>query len=111
MTMTRSMLRASAPLRLLAAGAAAVAAQSVQGRGAAMQQRIEMIDADGDGVVQRAELEAWRETVFLTIDADGDGSVTRAAFTAYAVEQLDAADANDDGALAAPEFRAMHGRP
>ena len=44
-------------------------------------------------------------------DRDGDGSVPRDVFIAYAVEQFDEADANGDGALAAPEFRAMHGRP
>jgi hypothetical protein len=154
----RSMLPAAALLGLLALDAPEVAAQAGQGqgRGAGLQERLAMIDSDGDGLIQEAELVTWRETVFLTMDADGDdtltreeymaiqlgrgadpeargpryeqmqaakaaefdvmdadggGSVPRDAFIAHAVEQFDAADANDDGALAAPEFRAMHGRP
>jgi len=52
------------------------------GRGAGMQERIEMIDADGDGLVQEAELAEWRETVFLAMDGDGDGALTRDEYMA-----------------------------
>ena len=41
-----------------------------------------MIDADGDGLVQEAELAAWRETVFLTMDADGDDALAREEYMA-----------------------------
>lgn len=47
-----------------------------------MQERIEMLDADGDGLIQEAELVSWRETVFLTMDADGDDALTREEYMA-----------------------------
>ena len=51
-----------------------------RGPGAMAGQRIGMIDQDGDGMVQRAELLDWRESVFYAMDADGDDTLTRAEF-------------------------------
>jgi Ca2+-binding EF-hand superfamily protein len=84
MATTERVLRAAALFALVALGTAEVAAQGGQGqgRGAGMQERIEMLDTDGDGLIQEAELMSWRETVFLTMDADGDDALTREEYMA-----------------------------
>jgi Ca2+-binding EF-hand superfamily protein len=79
MTMQSTVIQATALAVLLLTG---VGADVAHGQGARMQERIAMIDTDGDGLIQQAELETWRETVFLTMDADGDGALTREEYMA-----------------------------
>lgn len=84
--MQNTVIQATALAGLLLMSAGGAVAQQGQGqgggRGAGMQERIEMIDMDGDGLIQQAELETWRETVFLTMDADGDDALTREEYMA-----------------------------
>jgi N6-L-threonylcarbamoyladenine synthase len=51
-------------------------------RGGGMAERLEMLDGDGDGLIQRAELMEFREGVFYAMDADGDDSLTREEYMA-----------------------------
>lgn len=46
--------------------------------------------------------------IFDRVDADGDGAVTQAEIDAYRAEQVSAADANGDGALAIEEFDVIY---
>jgi len=92
---------AVALLGLVALGTGEGAAQGGQGRGAGMQERIEMLDTDGDGLIQEGELVSWRETVFLTMDADGDDALTREEY--MAVQLGRGADPEARG----PRFEAM----
>lgn len=76
----------------------------------------DMIDADGDGRITPAELEAHRAARFAEVDADGDGRVTKAELEAHMLEKarermaerLDRMftwmDADGDGALGPAEF-------
>jgi hypothetical protein len=82
MSKTERLIGAAALLALLALSTGEVEAQGGQGRGAGMQERVEMLDTDGDGLVQETELLAWRETVFFTMDADGDDALTREEYMA-----------------------------
>jgi hypothetical protein len=82
------------------------------GRGQMIQERIGMIDADGDGLIGRDELSAWRETVFYAMDADGDDALTREEY--MAVQFGRGADPDSRGprydqmqAAKAAEFEAM----
>jgi len=52
-----------------------------EGRGAAMM--FERLDADGDGIVTRAEVEAAHLGRAAEMDADGDGTISRAEFVAW----------------------------
>jgi hypothetical protein len=72
----------------LAASAGAALAQQGQGAGmggvmgmgrpgSPFMERVEMIDADGDGLIQRAELLEFREGVFYAMVADGDEALSR----------------------------------
>jgi hypothetical protein len=72
------------------------------------------LDANGDGVVERAEEEAAVEKIisrirtrmarqFTTLDADGDGKVTKAEAEAAAARRFVRLDANGDGTVSASE--------
>lgn len=95
-----------------------------------MLERMEMIDADGDGMIQRAELTDWRETVFDAMDADGDDALGRneymavqlgrgadpenrgpryVAMQAAKAAEFDAMDAEGDGVVAREAFVAYAG--
>lgn len=77
MTILGSMTRLAAAAGLLLTSAGDTVAQGQgAGQGVGMQERLEMIDTDGDGLVQSAELVDWRETVFLAMDSDGDAALT-----------------------------------
>lgn len=52
-----------------------------EARGAAMM--FDRLDADGDGVITRAEIEAARLARAAEMDADGDGTITREEFVAW----------------------------
>jgi Ca2+-binding EF-hand superfamily protein len=125
-------LRAAALFGRMALGTSEVAAQGGQGqgqgRGAGMQDRIAMLDTDGDGLIQKAELVSWRETVFLTMDADGDDALTREEYMAVQLgrgadpeargprydemqaakaAEFDAMDSNGDGSVPRDDFIAF----
>ncbi|MEM7319290.1 MAG: calcium-binding protein, partial [Pseudomonadota bacterium] len=88
--------------------AAAVAASGAFAQGPGKGQRItfEELDANGDGEITMAELEARQAARFAAADTDGDGKLTAAELTARAnarVEKrvnkmLERHDANGDGA-------------
>ena len=98
---------------LVSSGAIAVADTRGNGpRGADFSQ----IDADGNGEVTVAELQAMQTARFGEIDADGDGAVTKAEILAHAestedvrrerrvTRMMERLDANDDGSLSAEEL-------
>ena len=78
----------------------------------------EALDADGDGKVTQAELEAFRASRFAEIDTNGDGSVSREEFLAQAAARSEARagrmferlDADGDGALSRDAIEAGRGR-
>lgn len=74
-------------------------------------------DANGDGVLTRAEFDAGRETNFGRLDANGDGQLSREERRAERMHrgrgrhgggmfQLTRADANNDGNITREEFLA-----
>lgn len=76
------------------------------------------LDADGDGKITRAELDAARQGRIAGLDADGDGRISRdeliahhtreaqARATRMAEAMMDSLDADGDGFLAAAELAA-----
>lgn len=70
----------------------------------------ERLDADGDGAVSLAELEAMRAARFAQTDADGDGRLDRDELLARAGHRADRMierlDSDGDGAITAEEFAA-----
>jgi Ca2+-binding EF-hand superfamily protein len=72
-----------------------------RGGGMGMLDRIEMIDADGDGSLTRAELVDWRATVFDAMDADADDRLTREEFVAVQLGR------GADPAMRGPRYQQM----
>ncbi|PTX56882.1 EF hand domain-containing protein [Litoreibacter ponti] len=78
----------------------------------------EELDANGDGGITQAEMQAHRMARFAAADADNDGSITREELLARAQEgagermskrvdrMIERLDANDDGALSEAELTA-----
>jgi len=70
------------------------------------------LDADGNGSLSVAELEAARTAKFVEMDTDGDGAISLAELTASQADMaqqraervLSRLDANDDGVLQADEM-------
>jgi len=102
---------------LLLGGAQAALAEAPRGdraaaHGARLEQMFDRIDADGDGAITRAELEAAPAARFAAADANGDGRATvdeiaamlRADADARAARMLATRDADGDGALSADEM-------
>ena len=84
-----------------ALGAAALAQDMTTGELAA-------IDANGDGAVDAAELEAWIAQAFTSLDKNGDGYVTVAEGTVVMTpEQWAAANTNGDDGLSPLELQAQ----
>lgn len=107
---------------LLLGGAQAALADAPRGdcaamQGARLEQMFDRLDADGDGAVTRAEVEAAPAMRFAAADANGDGKVTvdeiaammRAATDERAAWMLGRHDADGDGALSAEEMAPRHG--
>lgn len=77
-------------------------------------QIFDRFDADGDGQVTQAEVDAFRDARFLEADADGDGAVSFAEMQAMMLARMeermrsrfDAMDANGDGVIAKDEMMA-----
>jgi hypothetical protein len=76
---------------------------------------LKRMDADGDGIVTRAEAEAYRLARIAEMDADGDGYVTFEEMQAYREAQrekrararFDRLDADGDGRVSVEELAAM----
>lgn len=113
------MTRITAPLALagaalLAAGLAGAPAQAQP----AGQPLFDRADADGDGVVTRAEWQALRAARFARIDTDGNGVLSQAEASAAAERRAASragtlfarTDADGDGAITRAEFEAA-GKP
>lgn len=76
------------------------------------------VDADGDGRITEAELQAWRAAQIAGLDADGNGLISEAELTAQitarmaeraakmAKARIAAHDADGDGSLSAAELAA-----
>jgi len=66
------------------------------------------IDRNGDGVVDKAEFDAFVASSFAKLDANGDGFVTLVEAQAGGMtpEQFAAANANGDGGLSPAEYAA-----
>ncbi|MEM7490421.1 MAG: hypothetical protein AAF390_14965, partial [Pseudomonadota bacterium] len=104
------------PMTLALAGALLVAAVPqawAQDRGA--RPTFAQVDADGDGVVTRAELTAFGQARgaqrFAAADTDGDGALSRAELTARAddrtlrrLDRIMDRDADGDGRLTLAEL-------
>jgi len=103
-------LTAAAPLALMSAGAAS-AQPAPHGPG-----MIEALDADGDGAVSLAEMEAARSERFASADADGDGRLSAEEAGAFFPDRPDrpgrapAPDAAGDGADASMDGAQRHNR-
>ena len=77
----------------------------------------ELLDANADGAIDRAEIEARHEARFAAADLDGDGLLTADEMRAAAAKRAERRiagmvsrlDKNGDGAIARDEFAAMSG--
>jgi hypothetical protein len=66
------------------------------------------LDANADGAVDRAELEAWVGQAFESLDTNGDGYVTVTEGTVVMTpEQWAAANTNGDDGLSPAELQAQ----
>ncbi len=113
--MTRTGKTILAICAVAAVGGAAFAASGPHrgDRGAALFERF---DADGDGAISRAEVDATHKARFMEADANGDGAVDLKELTTamtkraeeHAARMMERADANADGRIDPDE--ADHGR-
>ncbi|MEO1790141.1 MAG: EF-hand domain-containing protein [Pseudomonadota bacterium] len=95
-------------LLIAGVGAAALMAPMAEARGPGGERvTFETLDADGDGQVTQADLDALRENRFAEFDANGDGAVSEEEFMARAAgqasdraaEMFARLDADGDGVL------------
>ncbi|MEL6317581.1 MAG: hypothetical protein AAFR16_08085 [Pseudomonadota bacterium] len=80
-----------------------------------MERRFDEVDADGDGSVTRAEIDAWRAARFERIDANGDGALdaeelVRDRLRRRAERRIRRLDQNEDGVLQPNEMPDRMGR-
>lgn len=128
--MRRTMMIAAAVAALgVAAGGVALAQSMGEGMmrggpGMAMERGMrdaetmfDLLDADGDGLVTAAEIEAFRAARFAELDADGDGVISRQEFVDHAAARagdragamFDRLDADGDGVLSRDAIEARRG--
>ncbi|QKG70729.1 EF-hand domain-containing protein [Erythrobacter mangrovi] len=65
-------------------------------------------DADGDGTVTLAEMQAHGADMFAKMDTNGDGVLNDADRSAHGAGMFAKADANGDGELTPDELKAAH---
>ena len=83
-------------------GAAAAQAQTGPGGG----RFFNAIDANGDGAIQKSELEAAVAERFAKRDTNGDGNISAAEVQERVDALFAAVDSNGDGTLSKAEMRA-----
>ncbi|MFZ1469176.1 MAG: EF-hand domain-containing protein [Paracoccaceae bacterium] len=103
----------------LMAGLPAIAHAEKGDNGARMLQHFDEMDADKDGKVTKAEVQAYRDARFAVADTDKNGSLSADELSAMQMTQMqarlaqrskkmiDRLDANADGQLSAEEFATM----
>jgi Ca2+-binding EF-hand superfamily protein len=83
-------------------------------RGPMSEEMFEQVDADGDGKITKAEMEAYKTARFEAADTDGDGKLSQDEMTAAlddrrmarAVDMVTRLDTDEDGLLSAEELAA-----
>ena len=111
----RAALLATAGGVALAQGARDGMMQGMRGEGPMAM--FEEFDADGDGSVTAAEIEAHRVARFAELDADGNGQISRQEFMDHAAARageragtmFDRLDADGDGTLSRDAIEARRG--
>ena len=79
-----------------------------QAAGELNEAHLAMLDQDGDGVVSRAEFDAYMDAAFGALDTVGDGALSADEFAVYApVDTFAAIDADGDGMVSRDEFDAQ----
>jgi Ca2+-binding EF-hand superfamily protein len=76
------------------------------------------IDANHDGKVTQAEIDAWRqaqkakreEAAFKRLDKNGDGAITKDEMFGRALARFDAIDTNHDGVISPDEMKAARAK-
>lgn len=68
-------------------------------------------DANTDGIVSRAEAQAFAGQMFTRMDANKDGKLDAADREAHRAAMFDRIDANKDGQISREEFNAAHQGP
>lgn len=72
------------------------------------EEHLNALDTDKDGVVTRAEYDAYMTEAFRNLDADKDGYLSPKEFGAViTVEQFAGMDANNDKRVSQQEFNAQ----
>jgi len=87
--------------------------------GAMLLQKFDEVDANKDGMLTEAEIQAFHAARFASADTDGNGSLSVEELAAVQMQQMQARvakrsakmlerlDANNDGALSAEEMAGM----
>lgn len=91
---------ASAVLALISM--AAVGGEGHRGHG----NWFEKLDADGNGSISQAEINAAGDTHFNKLDNDGDGMLSKQEFNARKLSMLNKADADGNGEISKDEWAA-----
>lgn len=90
-----------------------IAALALSGAGVAYAQQDgprRGMDADGNGVVTRAEAQTRAQAMFARMDANNDGKIDAADRAARMGRMFDSIDADKNGQLSRDEFMAHHQR-
>jgi hypothetical protein len=92
-------------LILLAFVAATFSGATVAAMKAARGNAIHMLDADGDGLLDIAEVKKAAATLFARLDRDGDGAVDKRELAGrWSTKRRAAADTDHDGRLTEDEY-------